>query len=73
MAKKKATDKQLTLQSFLKIHALEPDQKTVRRALRGKFRGSDKHEHNTRWQFNVGSEVHTFLCERYNVSVKKVS
>ena len=75
MAKKqkKAEAKQLTLQSFLKIHALDPDQKTVRRALRAKFRKSDDHEHNTRWQFNVGSDVHVFLAEKFKVSVKKTA
>ena len=75
MAKKTKTaePKQMTLQSFLKLHALDPDQKTVRRALRSKFRKTDDHEHNTRWQFNVGSPVHVFLSEKFNVSVKKTS
>ena len=75
MAKKKekAEIKQLTLQSFLKIHDLNADQKTLRRALRAKFRKTDDHEHNTRWQFNVDSPVHVFLAEKFKVSVKKIS
>ena len=75
MAKKtkKAETQQLTLQSFLKIHNIDPDQKTVRRALRAKFRKTTDHEHNTRWQFNVGSPVHVFLAEKFEVSVTKIS
>jgi len=65
------TPTQLTLQKFLKLHDVAVEQKSLRRALRNKFRNTDVHEHNTRWQFNVGSDVHNFLCERFNVSKSK--
>ena len=63
----------LTLQKFLKIHDIAVEQKSIRRALRNKFRNTDTHEHNTRWQFNAGSDVHKFLCDKFNVAVKKIA
>ena len=67
------TPTQLTLQKFLKIHDIAVEQKSIRRALRNKFRNTDTHEHNTRWQFNAGADVHMFLCDKFNVSVKKIA
>lgn len=63
----------LTLQKFLKIHNIAAEQKSIRRAMRTKFRNTDDHEHNTRWQFNAGSDIHKFLCAKFNVAVKKTS
>lgn len=58
---------EITLQKFIAHHDVARDQKSIRRALRKKFR--DTHEHNARWSFAKSSRVHTFLCELFNIDI----